>query len=125
MTTEESLRQIMIQRYGSVKEFATAANMPCETVYAILKRGVLRAGLANIIQICERLGISADGLAVGRIVPVDKDYRQKTEIEEVLHFFLGNLDGVTLDGIPMTQEEIQSIQDSIDSALFLIRRKRQ
>ena len=124
MTTEESLREIMIQKCGSVKEFAAKANLPPETVYAILRRGVLRAGLSNILQICETLGISADGLAVGKIVPVDESYRQKTEIEEVLHFFLGNLDGVTLDGIKMTEEEIRSVEDAIESALFIIRRRR-
>lgn len=124
MTVEESLKGIMLERYGSVKECARQIQMPYGTLDAILRRGVLNSGLQNVLQICEGLHISADALADGKIIPSGQDYRPLADINERLAFFIGNIDGSTLDGIPLTEEEIRVFLDSIDSALYIIRRNR-
>lgn len=124
MTVEESLKAIMLERYGSVKECARQIQMPYGTLDAILRRGVLNSGLQNVLQICEGLHISADALADGKIIPSDSSYHPLSDINERLAFFMGNIDGATLDGVPLTDAEVRIFLDSIDSALYLIRRNR-
>lgn len=68
MTIEEKLKALVLSRYGSMREFSIALNMPYSTLDSIFKRGVDNASVANIIRICEALSISADELATGRIV---------------------------------------------------------
>lgn len=64
---EQRLKTIMCERFGSVKEFALAAEIPYTTVDSILKRGVGKANVVNIIKICTTLEIDTDALASGII----------------------------------------------------------
>ncbi len=64
---EQQLKTIMCERFGSVKEFALAAAIPYTTVDSILKRGVGKANVVNIIKICTTLEIDTDALASGII----------------------------------------------------------
>lgn len=51
--------------------FANATGVPYTTVDSMLKRGVMNAGVGKVIKICRGLGISADGLADGKIIPYE------------------------------------------------------
>ena len=66
---EDALRELMVSRYGTVKEFSAAAGIPYSTVLTILQRGVNKATIQNINIVCKELKISADALAVGKIEP--------------------------------------------------------
>lgn len=64
---EQELRELICTRYKSVRAFAEAANLPYTTVDSILKRGVERATVKNIIRLCQALNLDTDALADGRI----------------------------------------------------------
>ena len=64
---EEKLKDIIIKNYNTVKEFAAKINIPYTTMDSILKRGVEKANVLNIIKICDALNIEADALANGKI----------------------------------------------------------
>lgn len=64
---EQKIRDMICERFGSVKEFSLAINIPYTTVDSILKRGVEKANVVNIIKICAKLGIDTDALASGEI----------------------------------------------------------
>lgn len=68
MAIEHELKELILFKYGSIRRFATALDMPYSTLDSIFKRGVANASVANIIRICEKLSISADALAEERIV---------------------------------------------------------
>ena len=65
--SEDLLKELILSKYKSVREFTTHLEMPYSTLDSIFKRGVRKASVDNIIKICDSLGISADALVVGRI----------------------------------------------------------
>lgn len=67
---EERLKELILSKYKTVSDFAKSIDIPYTTVDSILKRGVQKANVVNIIKICKALGISTDELAEGRIMKV-------------------------------------------------------
>ncbi|MCI8649585.1 MAG: hypothetical protein HFG20_05655 [Anaerotruncus sp.] len=65
---EQALKALILEKYKSVKEFANIADMPYSTLDSILKRGVEKANISNIIRLCKALQIDTDALANGQIV---------------------------------------------------------
>lgn len=68
MSVESDLKNLIVERYGTVKAFSQSVGLPNSTLDSIFRRGVLNASVTNIIKICDKLGISADGLGEGKIV---------------------------------------------------------
>ena len=66
MTIEEKLKELILNRYHSIREFTIQHDIPYTTMVSIFKRGVDNSSLTNIIKICKALNISA---AVCEIVP--------------------------------------------------------
>lgn len=62
MNIEETLRNLMIAKSGSVKSFAEMTELPYSTVLSILDRGVMNAKAQNVFVICEFLGIKPETL---------------------------------------------------------------
>ena len=81
MTLEEQLKNLILSRYKNLSVFAKAADIPYTTVDSMLKRGILKASIGKVIQVCRCLGISADGLADGEIVPYQKTPMELTPAE--------------------------------------------
>ena len=69
MNTEQQLKDLVIARYGSIRNFALQIKMPYSTVDSIFKRGILNASVTNIIKICDVLEISVDSLSRGIVEP--------------------------------------------------------
>ena len=68
MSVESDLKNLIIERYGTVKAFSQSVGLPNSTLDSIFRRGILKASVTNVIKICDELGISADGLGEGKIV---------------------------------------------------------
>ena len=68
MSVESDLKNLIVERYGTVKAFSQSVGLPNSTLDSIFRRGILKASVTNIIKICDELGISADGLGDGKIV---------------------------------------------------------
>lgn len=81
MSIEEQLKELIIKKYGSVNKFAQTCSLSTSTVATIFTRGVNKTNISTIIKICQQLGISADELADGKIVPkIDNAQKLKTLI---------------------------------------------
>ena len=65
---EEKIKNIIIDRYGSVRRFADKIHVPYTTIDTILKRGMLNSNVLNVIKICNELGIDVDELANNKVV---------------------------------------------------------
>jgi len=73
MSIEDRLKELIIEKYGNMVNFCKQINMANSTLATIMKSGVHKANVSNIIKICKALGISADELANGNIVPIRTD----------------------------------------------------
>lgn len=69
---EQKLKILILEQYGSLSKFAETLNMPWTTLDSVLKRGIKKSNVSNIIKICQQLQISADELANGQIVELRK-----------------------------------------------------
>lgn len=68
MTIEEKLKNYIISKYKTLKEFSKASNIPVSTLSTILNKDITKANMNTIIAICDTLNISADELSLGKIV---------------------------------------------------------
>ena len=125
MTTEEKLKSMIIEKYGSMVEFSKRIDMPNPTLASIMTRGINKASISNIIKICQELGISADAIANGKIIPKDEwlSENEMTDIVAVLKTDILSNDNLTLDGKIMTNEDKQILIDAMDLCAELIIRK--
>ncbi len=86
---EEKIKEMIIEKYDSVKQFSIKINIPYTTVDSILKRGIGNSHVENIIKICNSLNISIDDLLNKRkltaIQELKKEFNFDSEIEKILH----------------------------------------
>lgn len=59
---EEKLKNLIIDKYGSVRQFSFKIDIPYTTVDSILKRGIDNSNVGNVIKMCKALNISIDNL---------------------------------------------------------------
>lgn len=129
MTTEEKLKDLILIRYHSIREFTIAIDMPYTTLDSIFRRGIGNSGVNNVIKICKALGISTDALADGEIVPVaatQNNESKKFEVVEILDEVKDMLiesDNLTLDGQPIQRAGIESIIDTLEVGIEIAKKK--
>ncbi|MBP3637898.1 MAG: helix-turn-helix transcriptional regulator [Clostridia bacterium] len=57
MTREMHLRNLILDRYASLRQFALEADIPYSTLMTLLSRGIGGASFDVVLQICSHLGI--------------------------------------------------------------------
>ena len=133
MTTEEKLKELILKRYHSIREFTLTIDIPYTTVDSIFRRGIGNSSVSNVIKICKALGISADALADGEIVPIKERTRTPVnlsdfiEVKEILSDTKDRLihsGELTLDGKPIDKDSINSIIDAMDVGVEIVKRKK-
>ncbi|MGX7141406.1 LexA family protein [Facklamia languida] len=73
MSIEDKLRELINNRYGSVRQFSIQVDLPYTTILSILDRGVLNAKALNVFKVCEELSIDAEALGNGQIVSINSN----------------------------------------------------
>lgn len=68
MTIENQLRELILLKYGSLREFTFNIGLPYSTLSTILKNGIMTANISNVVKICNALSIKIDELVEGRLV---------------------------------------------------------
>lgn len=68
MTIENQLRELILLKYGSLREFTFNIDLPYSTLSTILKNGIMTANISNVVKICNALSIKIDELVEGRLV---------------------------------------------------------
>lgn len=69
---ENELKELILDNYGSLAEFCKKIDLPWTTLDSILKRGVDKANIKNILKITAELNIDVENLANGQIVSKDE-----------------------------------------------------
>jgi len=112
MTVEERLKELIIEKFGTMKDFTDHIGIPNSTFANILRRGVQNANVVTIIKICQALSISTDDLAEGKIVPISRMIIAPTKVEDIIENAkreLMNGDNLTLDGHPLDESDVYDI----------------
>ena len=128
MTIEDKLKDLIISKYGNLSNFSKEVDMPNSTLATIMKNGIHKANVTNIIKICKSLGISTDELARNRIVPVTKNEFNMKEMKDAFKFFELNLKTnrkCTIDGYPLNKEDVEILLDAMEFAFEIIKRKKE
>lgn len=123
MNTEEKLKNFIRSKYGSVNEFTKVIEMPYSTIATIFSRGIETANVTTLLKICKALGIVADELIEGRIVPAGTDRGTNTELVDVVQDFkikIMTFDNLAIDGDPVGEIERLAIVQALDKTLELI-----
>lgn len=63
MTREQMLRNLILDRYKSLRQFAIEAEIPYSTLMTLLARNVGGASFDVVVKICRSLGIDPRVLA--------------------------------------------------------------
>ena len=93
---ESNLKSLIIEKYGSMKKFSEAIDMPWTTLDSILKRGIANSNITNVLKITRELGLDAEKIVDGEII------------------FSGEQEPTTLaahfDGSEYTEDELDEIR---------------
>lgn len=57
MTREQKLRNLILDSYPSLRQFAKEADVPYSTLMTLLSRGIGGASFDVVLQICKKLNI--------------------------------------------------------------------
>lgn len=124
MTIEDELKDYILSRYKSLREFSELAELPNSTVNTILNRGVINAKVGNIIQICKTLNISADALAEGKIEPKLDYCKPMLDVKDIVDdtkFKLSH--AVTIEGKNVDIEMLDNISDALEIGYEMTKKK--
>ena len=92
---ETNLKLLIVEKYGSMKKFCEKVDMPWTTLDSILKRGVANSNITNVLKITRELGLDAEKLVDGSIVPIETEH-----VTLAAHF----------DGDEYTESELNEIR---------------
>ena len=95
---ELNLKEMIIDKYGSMKKFSEVIEMPWTTLDSILKRGVANSNISNVLKITRELQIDAEKLVDGEIVSSTNNISEPITI--AAHF----------DGDEYTEDELDEIR---------------
>ena len=129
MDAEKELKDLILSRYKSIREFTIAIDMPYTTIDSIFRRGIGNSSVSNVIKICKTLGISADALAEGKIVPSIERYFEPVEDPiDISDIFsnakarLTHYEDLMIDGEPMDDETAKAIVQGLEVSLEMAKR---
>lgn len=126
MTIEEKLKDYILTKYKSIREFTIAINLPYSTMATLFKRGIANSNVNTIIKICQALNISADELAAGNITPQPvSEKHDEIALEDVIErakTIIKNGDYVTINNKEMDANQIKRILSYLDLMLEMERK---
>ena len=131
MTIEDKLKDLIVSKYGTLSNFSKEIDMANSTLATIMKNGIHKANVNNIIKICKSLGISTDELAKNRIVPISDEIdngfvvRDLMDILEYYKLNMRNYKRYTVSGYQLNKEDAELFLDTMSMILKVIERKKE
>ena len=123
MTTEEKLKEKILEEYKTLKNFVDHTTLKYSTVDSILKRGIMNSNVQNIIEICKVLNISTDELAKGNIVEVTEEKPNIEVTAEVKRLRRLAAYAMALNGHKLSEEEKNELFDNFDLVVNMMEKK--
>jgi hypothetical protein len=125
MTIEEKLKKYILENYKSLRNFVKTSgiDVPYSTIDGIFKRGIGCASIDNVFKICDALGISADALIDGQILPKNEPHKKEIDLRQAVSW-MSNQYILTVDSVPLSKKEILLMDGYIDLTIELLRKNR-
>ncbi len=123
---EERLKDLIVKKYGSVKAFTSAIDIPNSSFANILARGIMNANVLTVITVCKALNISPEELSDGRIVEAAYVLDEPTDILIIYENFrqaLYNGHYLTIGELPATTADVNWLVDAFDTVLQVWKQK--
>ncbi len=101
---EARIKEMIIEKYGTIKKFCDIIDMPWTTLDSILKRGISNSNITNVMKITKELKIDTESLVSGIITDaLEKPDLDKSERPQTIaaHF----------SGDEYTEEELNRIKE--------------
>lgn len=112
MSIEDELRELIINKYRSIRQFSLEVDIPATTIQSMLNSGIQNAGVKKVMKICDILGLETDALADGYIKEkvVNSNSVTVNELSHIKKYrSLDPLDQRAVDGLLNTLSERSSI----------------
>lgn len=131
MTTEEKLKDLILSRYHSIRDFTNSINLPYTTLDSMFRRGIDNSSVTNVVKVCKALDISVDALADGEIAPLRKqpakrvnDWIKAEDIIDETKDALKYSGFVTLNDKPISVIQLDSIIDAMEVGVEIAKKKK-
>ena len=121
---EKELKNLIIDRYGTVINFSKSVGLPNSTVASILNRGIIHTTVGNMQKICHALGLDIKAFSEGKLCPALPDH-QTADLKDINRIYMHSASASSLDGLQITDYEAKLIKESLDFAIKIIRNNRQ
>ena len=105
MELEEQVKKEIIDKYGSIRQFALAIDIPHTTIDSILKRGMDNSNVNNVLRICKALNISADDSIEQKHIIYNLNFDNAEPVEIPSHFIKIPVLGTIKAGTPVEAQE--------------------
>ena len=104
---EEIIERLIDAKFGSKRQFAESIGLPATTLQSILKRGVGKASIDNVVKICRGLGITIEDLEKMAENGIEEDIKEEDRIKTIADFFNITVDDLLnrTDSDKLTKEE--------------------
>lgn len=102
---EEKIKNLIIEKYGSVRQFAIKIDIPYTTVDSILKRGIDNSNVGNVIKMCKALNISIDNLLENKDILFNLNFDNAEPIENYSSIVKIPVLGTIKAGVPIEAQE--------------------
>lgn len=116
MKLEDQLKQMMIEKCGSVRAFSIASDISNSTVDSVLKRGIQNSGVGTVLKIFQFLGVDEKTLVSDRIIMIgeetekapapSEDSAEASAIEKEMIDQLVSL-GLIEEGLQLTDADVE------------------
>jgi len=106
---ENKIKELIIEKYGSVRNFSFKINIPYTTVYIILKRVIDNSNVGNVIKMCKALNLSIDNLIDNKAIIPNLEFDNASYLDYGSDIIKIPVYGTIKAGIP-----IESQNDIID-----------
>ncbi len=124
MDIENAIKDLIKERYGSVREFCIQAKIPYSTLTSMFQNGITNTRINNVLKICSSLSIDADALTEGKVIPV-KTETTSHDLEERVTTFLNWIrtdDAIRFRGEKADPQMIQYVEAALEIGLKLARK---
>lgn len=85
---ENHIKEIIINKYGSLKKFCEIIDMPWTTLDSILKRGFSNSNITNVMKISHELKVDTESLASGKIIAcIERTESKKDNSSKIMQYY--------------------------------------
>ena len=77
---ENEIKEMIDDRYGGIPSFSKVIGIPQQTVYSVLRRGIINGTTSTVLPILSELGIDSNWILKNRLISIESDFADTTDV---------------------------------------------